>query len=45
MIETYESRRIRNQIRRVLLNVWDPIAVGDIPECSDEYDLLLRRRL
>jgi len=31
----------RNEIRRVLLNVWDPIGVGDIPECSDEYDCCL----
>lgn len=27
-----------DEIRQVLLKVWDPIGVGDIPECADEYD-------
>lgn len=31
------SRTI-DEIRNVLLTVWDPIGVGDRPECSDEYD-------
>jgi hypothetical protein len=26
------------QIRRILLEVWDPIGVKDIPEAQDEYD-------
>jgi hypothetical protein len=26
------------QIQRVLLTVWDPIGVKDIPEAQDEYD-------
>jgi len=38
MIEKYESRRIRRDIRRVLLTVWDPIGVKDAPEAQDEYD-------
>ena len=41
MIEKYESRRIRTEIRRVLLDVWDPIGVKDIPQAQDEYDCCL----
>ena len=32
------SRRIRVAIRRVFLEVWDPIGVGDEPHAQDEYD-------
>jgi hypothetical protein len=32
------SRRIRIAIRRVFLNVWDPIGVRDAPMAQDEYD-------
>jgi len=38
MIEKYESRRIRVQIRHVLLDVWDPIGIKDEPSAQDEYD-------
>jgi hypothetical protein len=38
MIEKDESRRIRKAIRHVLLTEWDPIGVGHIPACADEYD-------
>ena len=38
MIEKYESRRIRREIRRVLLEVWDPIGVKNAPSAQDEYD-------
>jgi hypothetical protein len=38
MIDKYESRRIRGDIRRVLLAVWDPIGVKDVPAAQDEYD-------
>ena len=37
-IDKAESRRIRVEIRRVLLNVWDPIGVKDEPSAQDEYD-------
>jgi hypothetical protein len=37
-IDKYESRRIRVQIRHVLLNTWDPIGVKDEPNAQDEYD-------
>lgn len=37
-IDKAESRRIRVEIRRVLLNVWDPIGVRDEPNAQDEYD-------
>ncbi len=37
-IDKYESRRIRVQIRHVLLAIWDPIGVKDEPNAKDEYD-------
>ncbi len=33
-----DSRRIRLQIRRVLLDEWDPIGIKDEPNAQDEYD-------
>lgn len=36
-----ESRQIRAEIRRVLMDEWDPIGVKDTPEAADEYDLYL----
>ena len=41
MIDKYESRRIRSEIRRVLMTVWDPIGVRDEPNAQDEYDSYL----
>jgi len=38
MINKYESRAIHIEIRRVLLEVWDPIGVKDEPYAQDEYD-------
>jgi hypothetical protein len=38
MIDKYESRRIRVDIRRVLLDVWDPIGIRDEPNAQTEYD-------
>src|ERR1700758_3487539 len=38
LIDKAESRRIRVQIRDVLLEVWDPIGVKDEPHAQDEYD-------
>lgn len=37
-IDKAESRRIRVDIRHVLLDVWDPIGVKDEPYAQDEYD-------
>ena len=37
-IDKYDSRKIRVQIRHVLLEVWDPIGVKDEPNAQDEYD-------
>ena len=37
-IDKYESRRIRVEIRRVLLQHWDPIGISDEPNAQDEYD-------
>jgi hypothetical protein len=36
-----ESRRIRAQIRHLLLNIWDPIGVRNEPLAQDEYDRYL----
>jgi hypothetical protein len=36
--EKEESRRIRVEIRRVLLDDWDPIGIKDEPNAQDEYD-------
>jgi len=38
MIDKATSRRIRVQIRHVLLEVWDPIEIKDEPNAQDEYD-------
>ena len=38
MIEKYESHRIREDIRRVLMEVWDPIGVKSEPNAKGEYD-------
>lgn len=38
MIEKSASRLIRSQIRRVLLEVWDPIGVRNEQNAQDEYD-------
>jgi hypothetical protein len=32
------SREIREQIRRILLEHWDPIGIKDEPRAQDEYD-------
>lgn len=37
-IDKYESRRIRSEIRRILLQYWDPIGIRDDPNAQDEYD-------
>ncbi len=41
MVEKYRSREIRCQIRRILMDEWDPIGVSDTPEAADEYDLYI----
>jgi hypothetical protein len=45
MTEDAAKKGIRNaiqalqpEVRRVLMEVWDPIGVGDEPLCWDEYD-------
>ena len=38
MFDKEQSREIRRQIRRILMDQWDPIGVNDIPEAADEYD-------
>ena len=36
--EMHEWKRATVDIRRVLLEVWDPIGVRDVPQAQDEYD-------
>lgn len=43
LIDKAESRRIRVQMRHVLLEVWDPIGVKDEPNAQDEYDSYIGR--
>jgi len=38
VIDKYESRRIRVEIRHVLMDVWDPIGIKGEPNAQDEYD-------
>jgi len=39
MSEYLDRARVLHQaIKKVLLEEWDPIGVGDIPEAQDEYD-------
>jgi hypothetical protein len=38
MIDKAESRRIRSEIREILLRLWDPIGVKNEPLAQDEYD-------
>jgi hypothetical protein len=33
-----ESRDVRSAIRRVFLEIWDPIGMSDEPNAQDEYD-------
>jgi hypothetical protein len=37
-LEKHDIRRISREIREVLLKVWDPIGVKDVPQAQDEYD-------
>ncbi len=41
MIDKAKSRRVRAQIRHVLLNVWDPIGIKEERNAQDEYDSYL----
>ena len=38
IIDKAESRRIRVEMRHVLLEVWDPIGIKDEPNAQNEYD-------
>ena len=38
LIDKYDSRSIRAQIRHILLEVWDPVGIKDEPNAQDEYD-------
>ena len=37
-IRDKRARQIQLQIRRILLEDWDPIGVADVPEAQNEYD-------
>lgn len=38
MIDKTQSRPIQVEIRRVLLQTWDPIGIQNEPHAQDEYD-------
>jgi len=38
IIDKADSRRIRVQMRHVLIEIWDPIGIKDEPNAQDEYD-------
>jgi len=38
MLSKQESRRVRVEIRHVLMKDWDPIGISNVPACADEYD-------
>ena len=38
MLDRNEARRIQDEIRHVLVNVWDPIDIKDVTNAQDEYD-------
>jgi hypothetical protein len=40
-IDKAESRSIYAQIRRVLLDVWDPTGIRDEPNAQNEYDMYI----
>lgn len=39
----YQARESRAVVRQILLDVWDPIGVRDVPEAQDEYDAYVGR--
>jgi hypothetical protein len=41
MMDKERGRRIRTEIRDVLMREWDPIGVKDEPMAADEYDMYL----
>jgi hypothetical protein len=41
LTDNVESRRIRVEIREVLLKYWDPIGIKDEPRAQDEYDVYI----
>jgi hypothetical protein len=43
MFDKDQSRRIRTEIRRVLLRTWDPIGIQDEPNAQNEYDAYIGR--
>ncbi len=32
------ARRYHREVKRILIQEWDPIGVADVPEAQDEYD-------
>ncbi|QNI36772.1 hypothetical protein [Edaphobacter albus] len=41
MIDKQKSRELRVEVRRILMDQWDPIGVKDEPNAADEYDSYL----
>jgi hypothetical protein len=41
VIDKYESRKVRAEIRNVFMDVWDPIGVRNLATRRNEYDLYI----
>ena len=41
LVEKKDLRRLEAEVRRVLVEVWDPIGVKGEPNAQDEYDCCL----
>ena len=37
-MDKYDARKIKIELRKILLSDWDPIGIADVPQASDEYD-------
>ena len=37
-MEKYAARKVKQEISRILWEVWDPIGVNTYPQARDEYD-------
>lgn len=40
-MDQYLARQTRDDIRNVLMDIWDPIGIKNVPQASDEYDSYL----
>ena len=41
MFRREDFREIHHEIRKILMQNWDPIGVSDVPMAADEYDMYI----